>query len=152
MHHNRPTAITRVALSEVERVAPERAEGYLEEVMAASELEDGYLLVPDAEYDRLLKKYSGKVRPCGVGCQLKRLLASMWVVSTESCLCNQHAAIMDAWGPDVCLQRINEIVGWMREEAHVRGLIFSDIAAGQLVRIACRRARKNAQKVAAERT
>lgn len=152
MQSDRAPSVIRVALSEAERVAPERGEGYLEDLMAASELHDGYLIMPEAEYDRLLKKYSGKTRPCGPGCQLKRLLASLWVVPTESCPCNARATLMDSWGPDECLRRAPEVVEWMREEAQVRGMIFSAVAAGQLVRAACRRARRNARKLALERT
>jgi hypothetical protein len=35
------------------------------------------------------------------------------------------------------------IVGWLREEAQERGLPFSKMAAGQIVKLAIRRARRH---------
>ena len=142
----------RVALSEIERVAPERPDGYLEEIMAAGELEEGYVVLKDNAYDALLKKFSGKIRPCGVGCFIKKGLSSLGIEATENCPCNARAAIADAWGPDESLCRISEIAGWLREEANIRGLFFSEFAAFQLIRIAIWRARRHAQKLAAEGT
>lgn len=51
----------------------------------------------------------------GPGTELKRLLASVGVNPAPSCDCNGRARMMDQWGPAVCRQRIEEIVGWMRE-------------------------------------
>lgn len=51
---------------------------------------------------------------------------------------------MDAWGCDECEQRIDEIVGWLREEAGKRGLPFLDIAGRMLVKRAIRNARRAA--------
>jgi hypothetical protein len=142
----------RVSLELAEIAAKSRPDGYMEELLAAGELEDGFVVLPDETYDRFLKRFSGKTRPCGVGCQLKKTLSSIGIEPTDDCPCEARAAIMDAWGPDVCLKSIATIVGWMREEAEIRGLLFNDIAAGQLVRLACWRARKNSRKVASERT
>jgi hypothetical protein len=142
----------RVNLEMAEIAAQSRPEGYMDELLAAGELEDGFVVLPDDAYDRLLKRFSGKTRPCGVGCQLKKALSSIGIEATEDCPCNARAAIADAWGPDICLQSVPTIVGWMREEAQIRGLLFNDFAAGQLVRMACWRARRNARKVAAEGT
>lgn len=142
----------RVNLALAEMAAKSRPEGYLEELLAAGELEDEFVVVPDSAYDRLLAKFSGKTRRCGVGCQLKKMLSSVGIEPTEDCPCDSRAAIMDAWGPDECLKAIPKIVGWMREEAQIRGMLFNEIAAGQLVRAACWQARKNSRKVASERT
>lgn len=142
----------RVSLAEIERVAHERPPGYLEEVLAAGELEEEFVVIPDAAYDALLKKFSGKTRPCGVGCQLKRILTSWGIEAGEGCMCASRAALMDKWGPDECYRRIPEIIGWLRDEAHFRGMLFSDIAAGQLIRMAIWRARRHARKLASEGT
>lgn len=40
---------------------------------------------------------------------------------------------MDAWGPDECERRVDEIVGWLREEAAERGLPFVAVAANAAV-------------------
>ena len=51
---------------------------------------------------------------------------------------------MDAWGCDECskAERMEEVVGVMREEAKARGLPFVDMAATLLVRRAISNARK----------
>jgi hypothetical protein len=142
----------RVNLQEAERAATSRPQGYLEELLAAGELEDGFVVLPEEAYDKFLMRFSGKTRPCGVGCQLKRALSSVGIQPTEDCPCESRAALMDSWGPDECLRNVAVIVGWMREEAQIRGMLFNDIAAGQLVRVSCWQARRNARKVAAEGT
>jgi hypothetical protein len=53
---------------------------------------------------------------------------------------------MDEWGPDVCeKEKMDEIVGWLREEATKRRLPFVD-AVGRLI---IKRAISNARKKAA---
>ena len=69
----------------------------------------------------------------GPGSQLKRLLAGFGITVTPDCPCADHARQMDAWGPDECERRTDEIVGWLREEAERRGLPFLDIAGRMLV-------------------
>lgn len=79
----------------------------------------------------------------GPGTELKKLLAGwpFYISATPDCSCNKYAAQMDAWGPDECIRRQDEIVGWLRTEAQARGLIFSNLAGRFLVRRAVRRAR-----------
>jgi hypothetical protein len=47
---------------------------------------------------------------------------------------------MNQRGPEWCLANIDTIVGWLREEAAARGLVFVDAVAYWLVRRAIRRA------------
>lgn len=83
------------------------------------------------------------------GAELKRLLSG-WpfrITATPTCSCNSRAAIMDAneaREPGWCEAHIDEIVGWLREEATKRGLPFLDAAGRMLVRRAIRNARRNA--------
>jgi hypothetical protein len=82
----------------------------------------------------------------GVGWHLKTLLQG-WpfrITSTPGCPCNEMAARMDAWGPDECEVRIDEIVAHLRAEAAARGLPFLDVAGRLLVRRAIANARRNA--------
>jgi hypothetical protein len=51
---------------------------------------------------------------------------------------------MDAWGCDECERRLDEIVGWLAEEAASRKLPFSSTVASMLVRRAIANARKSA--------
>lgn len=78
----------------------------------------------------------------GPGTELKKLLKKIGIVASDNCACNQRAKIMDQWGPDICEQRIDEIVGWLREEANKRGLPFIDYAGRILVKKAISNARK----------
>jgi predicted Fe-S protein YdhL (DUF1289 family) len=48
---------------------------------------------------------------------------------------------MNHWGCDECERRLDEIVGWLREEAQNRGLPFIEAGARMAVRLAIRKAR-----------
>ena len=78
----------------------------------------------------------------GPGAELKKLLSLIGLSASPDCSCNQRAAQMNLWGPDACEQRIDEIVGWLREEAKNRGLPFIDAAGRMLVRRAIANARR----------
>ena len=81
----------------------------------------------------------------GPGTELKGLLKTwLGIVATPNCSCNARARQMDEWGPDVCEQRLPEIVGWLEEQAKARKLPFVRFAAEQAVKLAIRRARKKA--------
>lgn len=83
--------------------------------------------------------------PLGPGGHLKAMLSG-WpfrITATPTCPCNAHARRMDEWGPDECLRRLDEIVGWLRAEAEGRKMPFSDAAARLLVRRAIWKARKS---------
>lgn len=51
------------------------------------------------------------------GTELKKLLATLGLDSVLGCSCNDRARMMDAWGPEGCLDRKQEILGWLRESA-----------------------------------
>lgn len=81
----------------------------------------------------------------GVGAHLKAMLAG-WpfrITATPGCPCNAMAARMDAWGPDGCEQRLDEIVAHLRDQAAARGLPFLDAAGRMLVRRAIANARRS---------
>lgn len=83
----------------------------------------------------------GRKPPCGPGCHLKRLLAWAFIKPRPGCRCTERAAQMDSWGPDECERRMDEIVGWLREEAEERGLPFVTAAASAAVSAAIAMAR-----------
>lgn len=60
----------------------------------------------------------------GAGTQLKRLLSKVGIKSTANCSCNARARKMDEMGIEWCEENINEIVGWLKEEAQKRNLPF----------------------------
>lgn len=124
--------------------------GYtLDEVMGCVVAQDGDMWTIDTEsqfYPRLPKashqnKAAASIR--GPGAELKKLLAGwpFYIKATPTCPCNARAAIMDAneaREPGWCAAHIDEIVGWLREQAQARGLPFMDAAGRALVRRAIR--------------
>ena len=102
--------------------------------------------------------FCGSLRPCpaiatdepeavptsGPGTELKKILARVGIVATDSCPCNARAAEMDRNGCDWVEANISTVVGWLREQATARGLPFLDAAGRALVRVAVRNARRAA--------
>ena len=82
----------------------------------------------------------------GPGTELKKLLKKIGITATPNCSCNARARTMDERGADWCEANIEEIVGWLREEATKRGLPFVDAAGPMIVK----RAIKNARRAEAE--
>jgi len=83
----------------------------------------------------------------GPGTELSNLLKKLGLSAVEGCKCKGRAQKMDDWGPDICEDRINEIVGWMEEEARKRKKWFVRWPAKTVVLLAIKKARK-AQKLA----
>jgi hypothetical protein len=77
---------------------------------------------------------------------LKKLLSLVGITATPNCSCNARAAKMDQEGVEWCEAHLDEIVGWLREEATKRGLPFLDAAGRVLVRRAISNARKEAAR------
>lgn len=89
---------------------------------------------------------------CLAGTHLKKLLGG-WpfnIVASDNCKCASRARYMDAMGCGWCEQNVEEIVGYLREEAVARGLPFLDAAARMLVKRAIHNARKEEARHAAE--
>ena len=81
----------------------------------------------------------------GPGTELKKLLRKVGITATPTCSCNARARRMDeeeAREPGWCEAHLDEIVGWLREEATKRKLPFVDMAGRVLVRRAISNARK----------
>lgn len=79
--------------------------------------------------------------PPGPGSALKALLKKIGIQPSPTCQCNSMAAQMDRWGPDECLDHIEEIVDVMAETARARRLPFIRSAGRALVRLAIYRSR-----------
>ena len=65
----------------------------------------------------------------------------MRIYPKGSCACDAHALRMNVEGCDWCEENIDEIVGWMKDEARTHGILFSEFVAAQLVSLAIRRAK-----------
>jgi hypothetical protein len=126
-----------------------RERGYtLDEVMPCVVSQDGDEWTIDTEsecYPRVSRVPDPQPLPTfGPGTELKKLLARVGIVATDSCPCNARAAEMDRQGVEWCEANIDTIVGWLREQAEARGLPFLDLAGRMLVRRAIANARRNA--------
>lgn len=138
-------AVKHIAISDLERAAVRRPAGYLEDVRSrATEITGTHVVLEDDAYADLYAKYSpGYLDPgLGPGTELKKLLAMAGIKAEVDCPCNKHARIMNIWGPDECERRIDEIVGWLQEEAARRNLPFLNVAGRVLVHRAIANARR----------
>jgi hypothetical protein len=77
----------------------------------------------------------------GPGTELKKMLGKIGITASSGCSCNSRAVTMDAWGPDVCEKRIDEIVGWLKDEASKRRLPFIEAVGRKIVKWAIKAAR-----------
>lgn len=134
-----------IRVSEIAARAAERPAGYYESVMAVgTRVADDVIAVPLDSYKRLAAQYAPPP-PGGPGSELAKLLHNwLGIQSTPNCSCASRASQMDAWGPDECERRLEEILDWLAEESQKRGLPFVRMAARQMVRLAIRKARKSA--------
>ena len=129
-----------------------RQRGYtLDEVRPCIVSEGGDMITVDethSSYPREPKPGFAPPKPrppattSGPGTELKALLKTIGITASPGCSCNKRAAIMDEKGCDWCEENLDEIVGWLREEATKRKLPFLDVAGKILVRRAIRNARR----------
>lgn len=134
-----------VSVEAIKLIAATRPEGYKDAVMSSGvarvEASIGDVVeIPDAVYWDLVRFYSPEsfdarmaIYTCGPGCQLSRSLAWWGIRDDGSCGCRSFAAQMDAWGPDECWRRIEEIVEHLREAAGKKGMPFLATAARIMV-------------------
>jgi len=130
-----------------------RQRGYtMDEVRACIVSKDGDQITVDethAAYPRVPKPQPAPQPPAparGPGTELKKLLKLVGITATPNCSCNARAAKMDQEGVEWSEAHLDEIVGWLREEATKRGLPFVDMAGRVLVRRAISNARKEAAR------
>jgi hypothetical protein len=124
--------------------------GYtLDEVRACIVSEDGDEITVDETHRAYPSEpkpgFAPKSRPAfapGPGTEMKALLAKIGIVASPTCSCNKRAKVMDEKGCDWCEEHIEEIDGWLAEEAKKRKLPYLSLAGKALIRLAIRRARK----------
>lgn len=116
--------------------------GYEHEVLAAAiKVDSTHAWFRPSVYEELRRKHTP-----GPGAELKALLKTIGIVASPNCSCNKRAAIMDEKGCDWCEENIDEIDGWLREEATKRKLPYISLAGKTLIRLAIRRARKKGNR------
>jgi hypothetical protein len=131
-----------------------RERGYtLDEARACIVSQDGDQITVDADhpaYPRNPKPGSSQAKVTsgpgpGPGTEMKALLARIGITASPTCSCNARARRMDeeeARTPGWCEAHIDEIVGWLREEATKRKIPFLDVAGRVLVRRAIANAKR----------
>jgi hypothetical protein len=134
-----PVKLSRVAVS---RFAQRRKPGYEQAIVSAAIASDERsITITRTDYDRLRNEFA---LFCGPGCQLRRTLAWWGIKDDGSCGCSDYAAMLDAWGPDECWRRIEDIVEHLRGAAEKKGLPFIATAARIMVSRAIEAARAEA--------
>jgi hypothetical protein len=124
----------------ISQFAAKRKPGYESALDAAAVASDEHsVTITRADYDRLRVEFA---LHCGPGCQLTKTFAWFGIKDNGTCGCAAYAAQMDAWGPDECFRRLEEIVEHLRGAAASQGLPFIATAA----RIAVARAIESARK------
>lgn len=120
----------------------------------AGTVDGDYVVIPASEAlsimeQRGVRAMSQKPRPLppppGPGTELKALLKKVGINASPNCSCNARARKMNEMEqkePGWCEAHIDEIVGWLREEATKRKLPFIDAAGRLLVRRAIANARR----------
>lgn len=83
--------------------------------------------------------------PDGAGSILSNFLKKIGITSTPNCLCRQRAIEMNEKGPEWCLQNVETIVQWLKEEADKRQLLYQDWCIKALVNRAIKRSIKKCQ-------
>lgn len=129
-----PAALVACTLAQLESRCRER--GYT--------LDDARPCVVSQNGDRLVVDTEHPAYPHarGPGQELKKLLRRLGIHASPSCPCPRRAAQMNAKGCQWCEDNLDQIVGWLREEATKRGLPFIDVAGRVLVRRAIANARR----------
>jgi hypothetical protein len=139
-----PSVTVRLAL--LREFSAHRPPGYVDDVLSRGTLPgDGTVVLPVEAYEALRDKYDVSFTR-GPGTELKAMLKTIGIVATAGCSCNSRAKTMDERGCDWCDSHIDEIDGWLAEEAGKRGLPYISLAGKTLIRLAIRRARKKGNK------
>lgn len=83
--------------------------------------------------------------PDGPGTKLSQMLEKIGIKASPTCSCKARARLMNEKGYEWCEEHIDEIVGWLKEEATKRKLPFIDAAGRLLIRRAISLSKKAKQ-------
>lgn len=94
-------------------------------------------------YDEIISlvKLGPHCKEGGPGTELKKILSYLRIFPNEdSCDCNFHVNVMNAWGPKRCLNDINTIVDWLEESSKKRSWkwVFNRSVTATLIVFACK--------------
>lgn len=80
--------------------------------------------------------------PNGPGSILSGMLHALGINSTPTCSCRRRALEMNSRGPDWCENNLEQILGWLEEEAKKRKLPFVKTVAKLMVQRAISKSRR----------
>lgn len=83
-----------------------------------------------------------EMNPDGPGSILSGMLSSLGIKSAPTCSCKRRALEMNDKGPDWCAENIDQIVGWLEEEAKKRKLPFVKTVAKLMVQRAISKSKR----------
>jgi hypothetical protein len=95
-----------------------------------------------SEYLQALLPKTLEMYPNGPGSVLSGMLSSLGIKSAPTCSCKRRALEMNSRGPEWCEQNIDQIVGWLEEEAKKRKLPFIKTVAKLMVQRAISKSRR----------
>jgi hypothetical protein len=78
-------------------------------------------------------KSASLARQGGVGSELSALLKVFFLNPDSNCDCKARAEYMNRMGAQWCRENIETINGWLRDEAHKRGIPFFDWLGRQVI-------------------
>lgn len=68
------------------------------------------------------------------GDQLHNYLSKLGFHISPGCGCERRIRLMNEWGPEKCLEKIDSINRWLKREAISRGLPYSSTLGKQLIK------------------
>jgi len=95
-----------------------------------------------SQYLQLLLPKTLEMHPNGPGSILSGMLSSLGIKSAPTCSCKRRALEMNAKGPDWCEQNLDQIIGWLEEEAKKRKLPFIKTVAKIMIQRAISKSRR----------
>jgi len=80
--------------------------------------------------------------PNGAGTVLAKMIKNLGFTISDNCACKRHALEMNAKGNDWCVENLDTIVSWLKEETKNRNIVFIDMVARLMVMRAIKKSRK----------
>jgi hypothetical protein len=84
--------------------------------------------------------------PNGPGTILSNMLSVIGIKASENCSCKRHAIEMNTRGPEWCLENLDTIMSWLKEESAKRNLPFIETIARLMVKKAINKSQRLLKK------
>lgn len=84
--------------------------------------------------------------PNGPGTIFSNMLSVIGIKASENCSCKRHAIEMNIRGPEWCLNNLDTIISWLKEESAKRNLPFIETIAKMMVKKAISKSQRLLKK------